>query len=196
MGNAYAASAASGAPSSSDGEAASATGTGAASSTATAAAAAASNGTSSGATGDQAKYLDLHNQLRAKHGANPVTWDSTLADYANTYASKCVFEHSSGPYGENLAATSDGNDPITWGMNAWAEEAAGYDYSSNNPASGTGHFTQMVWKATTAIGCAMVECPGGTVLGGGGTGYNIVCEYNPPGNMGGAYTENVGAASS
>ena len=123
MGNVYAASA-SAAPSSSGGEAANATGTGAASSTATAAAAAASNGTSSGATGDQAKYLDLHNQLRAKHsgsgspvisaaralgwiadfvryipspllsGANPVTWDSTLADYANTHASKCVFEHS------------------------------------------------------------------------------------------------------
>jgi hypothetical protein len=24
----------------------------------------------------------------------------------------------------------------------------------------------MVWKSTTAIGCAMVECPGGSVLGG------------------------------
>jgi hypothetical protein len=31
--------------------------------------------------------------------------------------------NSMGPYGENLAATSSGDDPITWGMNAWAEEA-------------------------------------------------------------------------
>ena len=39
-----------------------------------------------------------------------------------------------------------------------------------------GHFTQMVWKTTTEIGCAVgkrKDIPG----------YIVVCRYNPPGNV-------------
>ena len=43
--------------------------------------------------------LNVHNSFRASHGASPLSWDNTLADYANNQASRCVFEHSGGPYG-------------------------------------------------------------------------------------------------
>ena len=31
-------------------------------------------------------------------------WNETLAEFGEDVASGCVFEHSGGPYGENLAA--------------------------------------------------------------------------------------------
>lgn len=48
--------------------------------------------------------LDAHNSARAKHGAAPLKWDSTLADYAlgvvNSQSEvNCGLVHSNGPYG-------------------------------------------------------------------------------------------------
>ena len=43
--------------------------------------------------------LNGHNGFRASHGASPLTWDNTLANYAKGQAAKCVFKHSGGPYG-------------------------------------------------------------------------------------------------
>ena len=54
-------------------------------------------------------YLDGHNVIRAKHNAAPLTWSSTLASAAETWAKRCVFEHSGGSlgsYGENLVSFS------------------------------------------------------------------------------------------
>jgi hypothetical protein len=38
----------------------------------------------------------------------------------------------------------------------------------------TGHFTQLVWRATTELGCARAQCGGIDV---------VVCQYDPPGNV-------------
>ena len=38
-----------------------------------------------------------------------------------------------------------------------------------------GHYTQVVWRDSTAIGCARVDC-------NNGGGVFITCNYNPPGN--------------
>ena len=54
-----------------------------------------------------------------------------------------------------------------------------------------GHFTQIVWKKTTSVGCHVQYCPPGTMSPNMGAFFSV-CNYFPPGNVGGAYKENVG----
>lgn len=138
---------------------------------------------------DSNAYLDGHNSNRTIHGANAVTWNQTLADAAQTWANKCVFQHSGGslgPWGENLAAGT-GDYPIASGILAWTNEVTEYDPA--NPVAS--HFTQVVWKSTTQIGCAVAACADGTIFTGYGVTQFYVCEYSPPGNVGGEYAANV-----
>ena len=64
---------------------------------------------------------------------------------------------------------------------SWAEEKSDYTYSSNTCASGAicGHYTQLVWRNTTRVGCAIHTCPGLTY------GSAIFCDYYPAGNFNG-----------
>ena len=52
-------------------------------------------------------YISLHNKARATVGVGPMTWNNTVAAYAQSYANKrindCALVHSTGPYGENIA---------------------------------------------------------------------------------------------
>lgn len=73
-------------------------------------------------------------------------------------------------------------------VNAWTY------YGLDNPPEGAdlyawGHFTALVWKGTTKLGCATVSCPAGTMSSM--DSFFTVCNYAEPGNMGGAYGENV-----
>ncbi|KAF8888246.1 CAP domain-containing protein [Infundibulicybe gibba] len=62
----------------------------------------------------------------------------------------------------------------------------------NNPgfSSATGHFTQVVWKGTTQVACAVANCGAGTIFSQA-SGY-VVCRYSPPGNVIGQFPQNVG----
>ncbi|HMV41872.1 MAG TPA: pathogenesis-related family 1 protein [Leptospiraceae bacterium] len=133
-----------------------------------------------------------HNRLRAQENAGlpNLVWDATVATYALnkvTYlatTNNCVMSHSAGPtnpgYGENLAWASYTSYTGVNAVNAWYNEKSDYNYSTNTCASGKvcGHYTQVVWKNSTAIGCAGVVCSngGGIIFG---------CNYNPPGNYSG-----------
>ncbi|ORY86713.1 CAP domain-containing protein [Leucosporidium creatinivorum] len=140
--------------------------------------------TSTPLTTAQQQALDEHNRFRALHGAVALKWDPTLAAAATTWGNKCVFEHSRGavgPYGENLAATAGGGATLLNRIKLWEDEAT--DYDPANPVYS--HFTQMVWKATTTLGCADVTCPPGTIFDAKyGNAQFLVCEYAPPGNAG------------
>lgn len=48
---------------------------------------------------DIAAYLKAHNDFRAKHGAQPLTWSTDLSNTAQSWANGCKFEHSHGQYG-------------------------------------------------------------------------------------------------
>ena len=53
------------------------------------------NGSASGGgCPDVQAALDVHNAARAKTGAAPLAWSSSIASMAQAYASKCVFQHS------------------------------------------------------------------------------------------------------
>jgi len=130
--------------------------------------------------------LNGHNFYRAEHNASALTWNTTSASYASTWSQKCAFKHSGGPTGENLAA---GYSNATATVDAWGGERASYDFGHGGFSETTGHFTQVVWKATTTVGCARTDCGGDDAT----PGWYVVCEYYPPGNVVGAFQLNVQA---
>jgi len=135
--------------------------------------------------------LAQHNAARAKYGAKPVVWNQSLVSSAQQWANACKFQHSNGggKYGENLYAGT-GNVGVKEAVSSWMGEAAKYDYNHPGFSSGTGHFTQVVWKSSTAIACVVGNCPAGTIFSQ--PSKYVVCRYTPPGNFQGRYPENVG----
>ncbi|KAJ7044656.1 CAP domain-containing protein [Mycena alexandri] len=137
-------------------------------------------------------YLAAHNSIRAGHGAVDLSWNKTLADAASSWASSCQLKHSDGtlldgPYGENIVAAT-GHFPIANAMQQFVLDEAEYD-----PSTPTyNHFTQVVWKHTTQLGCAVSQCSGIFPNSDGPASY-YVCLYDPPGNVIGGVAANVQA---
>ncbi|KAJ9705385.1 hypothetical protein PVL29_003437 [Vitis rotundifolia] len=104
-------------------------------------------------------YLNAHNTARAQVGVGPMSWDNTLAAYAQNY---------------NLAWGSPsltGTDAV----NMWVGEKSNYDHNSNSCVGGQcGHYTQVVWSKSVRLGCARVQCNKG--------GWFVTCNYDPRGN--------------
>ena len=120
-----------------------------------------------GASGVDEKFakaiLDAHNQY--------------AQNYANGYECGADLKHSGGKYGENLA--SGFKDGVS-AFDAWYSEGSGYDYAS---ASTFSHFTAIIWKGTTKLGCAYKQC--------GSDGMYVICSYDPAGNIVGEGKENL-----
>ncbi|QBM89668.1 putative conserved protein YkwD, contains CAP (CSP/antigen 5/PR1) domain [Metschnikowia aff. pulcherrima] len=138
---------------------------------------------SSGVDASFAKaILDAHNTKRKAHSAPNLSWSSTLfsyaQNYADSYACGASLVHSGGKYGENLAS---GYSSGVAALEAWYSEGDNYDYSAANVFD---HFTQVIWKSTTALGCAYKSCGGGLY---------IICSYDPAGNFGGEGPQNLSA---
>ncbi|PWZ15818.1 Pathogenesis-related protein 1 [Zea mays] len=129
--------------------------------------------------------VDLHNAARADVGVKSVSWNDSLATYAESYAETrqddCQLKFSDGPYGENLfwgAAGTNWTAADVVGL--WVAQKQYYDHASNTCAAGKkcGAYTQVVWRGTTSIGCAAVVCSNEG-------GVFAICSYNPPGNLDG-----------
>ncbi len=126
----------------------------------------------------------MHNKYRSLHEDTPdMTWNSGVAAVAQTYADSysCdgVLSHSGNKYngsglGENLAYGYDFDD--AGAVTAWYDEISDYDYDDPGFSETTGHFTQVVWKSSTELGCGYKYC-------GSYYGYYIVCNYLPQGNI-------------
>lgn len=110
----------------------------------------------------QQEMLNAHNQWRAKVGVPPLQWSNELASYAQEWANKLAaqgaFEHRrDGQYGENLFMGSGRQFSPTEVVDDWGSEVTDYDYASNNCRSVCGHYTQIVWKDTTEVGCGVAH---------------------------------------
>lgn len=138
----------------------------------------------------QSAMVSGHNNKRSLHeSTGSLEWDDTLATYAQNYADNydCSGDlvHSGGSYGENLAVGYDDQGTI----DAWYDEIKKYNFDDPSYSESTGHFTQVVWKSSTKVGCGYKQC-------GGSVGKYVICSYNPAGNFIGEFAENVMSLSS
>ncbi|XP_063699506.1 venom allergen 5-like [Culicoides brevitarsis] len=139
----------------------------------------------------QREALKAHNEYRASHGVPPLKLDKDLCKFSQEWAenlsSRGVMQHRpNNKYGENIYCkygtgnvTVDGKEPVK----SWYDEIQQYNFSSPGFSTGTGHFTQVIWRESTKLGIAKVENSKGQVF--------VVANYDPPGNVQGQYEENV-----
>ncbi|ESQ36767.1 hypothetical protein EUTSA_v10008629mg [Eutrema salsugineum] len=141
------------------------------------------------------EFLFAHNLVRARVGEPPLEWDGRLAAYARVWANQrvgdCRLVHSNGPFGENIFWAGQNNWRPMDIVKVWADENKFYDVKANTCESGQmcGHYTQIVWRDSTKVGCARVDCSNG--------GIYAICVYNPLGNYEGenpfgSYQDQIG----
>ena len=126
-----------------------------------------------------------------------LEWDQALADIAADHAAQCNWTHNDnrsnnypGYVGENLAMFSSGwptSSLVEATLTNWVEnEMSDYDYASNSCSGVCGHYTQVVWRNSQRVGCAVQQC---ATFNGLGSSYNngniLVCNYSPGGNYSG-----------
>lgn len=135
----------------------------------------------------EARILSAHNAERAKLGVPPLSWDPDLVRsaqrWADHLASRQLFEHAPeqvlGDEGENLWEGTRGYFAVDAMVDAWIREKRSFKPGifPNNSVTGkvgdVGHYTQLMWRRSKRVGCALARGVGDDVL---------VCRYNEPGN--------------
>ncbi|GLC34467.1 hypothetical protein PLESTF_000535100 [Pleodorina starrii] len=103
--------------------------------------------------------------------------------WARNLASQgCALEHGgSGNAGQNLYAVWGNTDmSCVSATDSWYDEVSQYRFTrrpwtDNRPNFyNIGHFTQLVWKSSTKLGCGAAK---------GRNCYVVACHYSPAGNM-------------
>jgi glioma pathogenesis-related protein 2 len=145
--------------------------------------------------------LETHNTYRSAH-KTPVlnvsqSLNASAQKYADQLAVKGVFEHSGMPgIGENLfvlhttAPAINSSNLAKHAVKSWYDEASLYNYNSPDFSHQTGHFTQIVWKDSTQIGCGISQ-GASTIKGTRYNSFYVACHYNPPGNVMRQFASNV-----
>ena len=135
--------------------------------------------------------LEVHNCARktvvpAATSPIPVlAWDATVASSAQAWADNCAYGHGGHVgYGQNIYAAAGFTPTLADASFAWASEQPYHDYGSNTCAVGKvcGHYTQMVWRTTTQVGCGQASCSTNSPFPTFPIWHFIVCNYAPPGN--------------
>lgn len=139
-----------------------------------------------------AAMLRTHNEARAEVGVPDLRLDQDLSDQALAYAEELAstgrFQHSASGdrpgQGENLWAGTPSAFSFEEMSGAWIDEKrfyihARFPYVSNTGQwQDVGHYTQIIWRDTTRLGCGIAT--------GSGRDY-LVCRYAPPGNVSGQF---------
>jgi hypothetical protein len=139
-----------------------------------------------------ARVLATHNEERARLGIGPLSWSPALAANAARWAAHLstltVLEHdgSLDLEGENLwRGSKDAYTPEDMVM-LWIDERAAFqngvfpDVSKSGQWEDVGHYTQVIWRSTAQVGCALTVA--------GGEDEVLVCRYMEGGNFEGEMT--------
>ena len=136
----------------------------------------------------ETRLLVLHNRERATVGVPPLTWDAGLASAAAAYGPELArrgrLAHSAQAtrpgQGENLWMGTRGAYSLDEMTGSWAEERRLFrpgvfpGVSSSGYWRDVAHYTQMVWRSTARVGCAVHRSRRWDFL---------ICRYAPPGNV-------------
>ncbi|XP_034247844.1 uncharacterized protein LOC117649315 isoform X2 [Thrips palmi] len=141
--------------------------------------------------------LCWHNVYRQRHGVRDLAMSAELCDmaqhWANHLAHANAFMYKPGEtsVGQNLYCRL----PNTVATEVTGQEVAAYWYSAGKKYHygkepdvlhanvNAGHFTQLVWAATRELGVGKARSRQGKTV--------VVAMYHPPGNISGAFQENV-----
>ena len=135
----------------------------------------------------QVELLDAQNTYRVELGEPALAWSDKLAASAQSWAEHLANEvhamkHSGAiATGENIAMSwPPGHASLTRMVEMWGDEkwyfvdAVFPDVSWTGNWETVAHYSQLVWRKTTDVGCGFAT--------GGGQDY-LVCQYNPAGNF-------------
>ncbi len=143
----------------------------------------------SAGSGFRTVVLAAHNGERRQWRVPPLVWNDRLARDAEVHARHLAtlgyLRHASmagmsAPQGENLWMGTKGAFSPQQMMDGFLEErndyvagAVPYISRTGNWAD-TGHYSQIIWRTTTAVGCATASSRDFDFL---------VCRYDPAGNI-------------
>ncbi|MEG3182320.1 CAP domain-containing protein [Sphingomonas sp. LT1P40] len=142
-----------------------------------------------GAERMQTAMMTMHNTARASARVPELIWDDALARDAEGYAKELArrgkFEHSkqprgNPPQGENLWTGTRGAYRYDEMAQHWIDErrhfvnAAIPNVSRTGKFADVGHYTQIVWRGTTRVGCGFASNKRDDYL---------VCRYLAAGNV-------------
>jgi uncharacterized protein YkwD len=134
------------------------------------------------------RMLAVHNKERIRLGLPALKWNPALVHKAREWgehlAQKGYLQHSTEEFapnvGENLWMGSSGYWQVEDMIGMFIAERQNYRHDRFPNVSDTGnwkdvgHYTQIVWRDTRELGCALVMGNGKDVL---------VCHYFPAGNV-------------
>jgi len=131
----------------------------------------------------------MHNAERAVRKVPALAWDKDLAASAHQHASylaqRGILQHGSQrgsqkPFGENLWIGTRGAFSVEDMIGMFLDERRYFteravpDISTTGYWKDAGHYSQIVWRSTTRVGCGVGSGPDFDVL---------VCRYDPAGNV-------------
>lgn len=136
------------------------------------------------------RVLAAHNRERAAVSVPALLWDRTLAAEAlaraRHIASTGRFEHANetgtpiSGRGENLWEGTSGRYALEEMISDWSDERADFlsgvfpNVSRSHDLGEVAHYTQMIWRGSTRVGCAVAD---------DGRHEILVCRYVAPGNV-------------
>ncbi len=141
------------------------------------------------------KALEVHNKYREMHKVDALQLDDNLCKKAQERLNQLLKEKNRNKliikdYGKNIGENLWIGEKKIFDIKrleeaceSWYNEKIKYKFDSNKYQSGTGHFTQMVWKGTRIVGFGFLQYHENKSY--------FLALYYPPGNKLFHFKENV-----